>query len=362
MTVEDPVRTLFDQVEVGAMKLKNRIVMAPLTRSRAGVERVPNALMRDYYVQRAGAGLIITEATAVSPMGVGYAETPGIWSDAQVEGWKMITDAVHAAGGKIVVQLWHVGRISHSHFLDGALPVAPSAIRPAGHVSLLRPQCEYEIPRALETHEVKSTVEDYLKAAENAKRAGFDGVKIHGANGYLSDQFLESGTNQRTDQYGGSLENRARFLLEITDAAVAVWGADRVGVHLSPRGTAHDIHDKNPRETFGYVARELGRRKLAFIFARERVSEDFLTPELKAQFGGTVIANDSLDLANASTLVEAGSADLVAFGRMYIANPDLVERARTGIAFSDPDTSTFYSPGPKGYTDYSIAVEQRHRI
>lgn len=346
------VKSLFDPVQVGALKLSNRIVMAPLTRSRAGQERIPNTLMRDYYVQRAGAGLIISEATAVSPMGVGYADTPGIWSDEQVEGWKIVTKGVHDAGGKIVLQLWHVGRISDPTFLNGKTPLAPSAIQPKGHVSLLRPMKPFETPRALETHEVKAIVEEFRKGAENAKKAGFDGVEIHGANGYLPDQFLESETNHRDDEYGGSLENRTRFMLEITDAAISVWGADRVGVHLSPRGASHDISDANPQETFGYLAKELGRRKIAFLFLRERHDDGFLTPYLKDQFGGAVIANDSIDLDKAAALVESSTAELVSFGRLFISNPDLVERFRKRAPLAAPDTATFYAPGAKGYTDY----------
>lgn len=274
--------TLFDPIKIGALELPNRIIMAPLTRARAiGEGRVPNELMAEYYVQRASAGLILSEATSVTPMGVGYADTPGIWSDEQVAGWKKVTKAVHAAGGRIVLQLWHVGRISDPVFLDGAAPVAPSAIKPAGTVSLVRPKREYATPRALETAEIAEVVAAYRKGAENAKLAGFDGVEIHGANGYLLDQFLQDSTNQRTDEYGGSIENRARLMLEVTDACIDVWGADRVGMHLAPRRDAHDMGDSTPAETFGYVARELGKRGIAFIFAREAVGEDSLGPLLK---------------------------------------------------------------------------------
>lgn len=352
---EDSMKSLFDPVQLGALELSNRIVMAPLTRSRSGAARVPNEMMRDYYVQRAGAGLILTEATAVSPMGVGYADTPGIWSEEQVRGWRMITEAVHRAGGKIVMQLWHVGRVSHSSFLGGALPVAPSAVAPAGNVSLLRPQRPYETPRALETREVRETVQDYRRAAENAKRAGFDGVEIHAANGYLPNQFLESKTNLRTDEYGGSVENRARFLLEITDAAIEVWGAERVGVHLSPRGGSHDIDDADPATTYGHVARELRNRKVAFLFIREKQGETYLTPVLKEQFGGPVIANEGLDPSKAQTFLSGSPVDLISFGRMFISNPDLVDRIRTGAPLTPPDPSTFYTPGPRGYLDYPTA-------
>ncbi|HEX8404470.1 MAG TPA: alkene reductase, partial [Duganella sp.] len=249
---------LFDPITIGDLTLKNRIIMAPLTRARAiGGARVPNALMAKYYEQRATAGLILSEATSVSPQGVGYADTPGLWSDEQVEGWKEVTAAVHGAGGLIFAQLWHVGRISDPELLDGEAPVAPSAIAAAGHVSLLRPMRAYPVPRALETAELAGIVAAYQSAAENAKKAGFDGVEVHGANGYLLDQFLQDKTNQRTDNYGGPVENRARLLLEVTDACIAVWGADRVGMHLAPRRDSHDMGDSDPAATFGYVAREL---------------------------------------------------------------------------------------------------------
>ncbi len=260
---------LFQPLTVGALELPNRIIMAPLTRARAGVTRTPNALMVEYYRQRATAGLIISEATSVDPMGVGYADTPGIWSDEQVRGWTAITDAVHAEGGRMILQLWHVGRMSDPMFLEGQLPVAPSAIAPAGHVSLVRPLKSFVTPRALETSEIPDIIEAYRRGAENAQRAGFDGVEIHGANGYLLDQFLQDSSNHRTDEYGGSVENRARLMLEVTDAVISVWGADRVGMHLAPRGDAHDMGDSNPAETFGHVARELGQRRIAFICARE---------------------------------------------------------------------------------------------
>ena len=265
---------LFDPIEVGELRLPNRIFMAPLTRCRAdGGRRVPNALMAEYYSQRASAGLILSEATSVTPMGVGYPDTPGIWSDEQVEGWKVVTDSVHQAGGTILLQLWHVGRMSDPIYLDGKLPVAPSAIRPAGHISLVRPVRGFEVPRALDRDEIPGVIAAYRQGAANARRAGFDGVEIHGANGYLLDQFLQSGTNQRTDEYGGSLANRARLMLEVADAVVEVWGPGRVGMHLAPRGDAHDMSDANPRETFLHVARELGQRRLAFLCAREHLGD-----------------------------------------------------------------------------------------
>ena len=344
--------TLFDPLKLGSLELPNRIIMAPLTRCRADAGRVPNALMAEYYVQRASAGLILSEATSVTPMGVGYPDTPGIWSDEQIRGWSNITHAVHANGGKIVLQLWHVGRISDPIYLDGELPVAPSAIQPAGHVSLVRPLKNFVTPRALETEEIAEIVEAYRHGAENAKAAGFDGVEIHGANGYLLDQFLQSSTNQRNDQYGGSVENRARLLLEVTDAAISVWGADRVGVHLAPRQDAHDMGDANPRETFGYVARELGKRGVAFICTREREGEDSLTPYLKEQFGGLVIANERFTKEQANAWLAAGKADAVAFGVPYIANPDLVERLAQDAPLNEARPELFYAQGPIGYIDY----------
>lgn len=344
--------TLFDPLKLGSLELPNRIIMAPLTRCRADAGRVPNALMAEYYVQRASAGLILSEATSVTPMGVGYPDTPGIWSEDQVRGWLNITRAVHANGGRIFLQLWHVGRVSDPVYLNGELPVAPSAVKPAGHVSLVRPIKEFVTPRALETEEIAEIVEAYRHGAENAKAAGFDGVEIHGANGYLLDQFLQSSTNQRNDQYGGSVENRARLLLEVTDAAISVWGADRVGVHLAPRQDAHDMGDANPRETFGYVARELGKRGVAFICTREREDEDSLTPFIKEQFGGLVIANERFTKEQANAWLAAGKADAVAFGIPFIANPDLVERLAQDAPLNEPRPELFYAQGPVGYIDY----------
>ncbi len=348
---------LFESVAAGEIVLKNRIVMAPLTRQRAHEARVPNALMKKYYVQRASAGLILTEATAVTPMGVGYANTPGIWNEQQVVGWKEITQAVHQAGGQIVLQLWHVGRISDPSFLNGEWPVAPSAVAPDGHVSLVRPIKKFETPRELQREEIVELVETFRQASENAKRAGFDGVEIHGANGYLPDQFLQSKTNLRTDDYGGSLENRARFLLEITDAAISVWGAGRVGVHLSPRGDSNSIGDANPRETFTYVAAALKTRKIAFIYLREKQGDGYLTPEIKKIFGGHIIANEGLTPELGQQLLDQGIVDSISFGRMFISNPDLVKRIELKIPLQPFDTSTFYSAGEKGYTDYRTAAE-----
>ena len=290
----------------------------------------------------------------MTPMGVGYANTPGIWSHEQVAGWKLVTQAVHEAGGRIFLQLWHVGRVSDPLFLDGALPVAPSAIAPAGHVSLVRPEKPFVTPRALELAELPGIVEAYRKGAENAQLAGFDGVEIHGANGYLLDQFLQTKTNQRTDDYGGPVENRARLMLEVTDAVISVWGADRVGMHLAPRGDAHDMGDENPLETFGHVARELGSRKIAFICAREYQAPDSIGPALKKAFGGVYVANEKFTLESGNAILAAGDADAVAFGVPYLANPDLPERFAKGAALNAPDPTTFYASGAHGYTDYSV--------
>lgn len=344
---------LFEPLMLGDIELKNRVIMAPLTRSRANNEgRVPNDLMVEYYKQRASAGLIVTEATIVTPMGAGYADTPGIWSDEQVEGWKKITDAVHAKGGRIFSQLWHVGRISDPIFLNGELPVAPSAIKPAGHVSLVRPMKDYVTPRALETNEIADIVATYKKGAENAKKAGFDGVEIHGANGYLLDQFLQDSTNKRTDKYGGSIENRARLMLEVTDAVLQIWDAKRVGMHLAPRMDSHDIGDSTQIETFSYVARELGKRGLAFIFTREHQANDSISSMLKKEFGGILIANEALTKASAEQLLADGKADAVAFGKLFIANPDLPARLKTNAEMNPPRPETFYAGGAEGYTDY----------
>lgn len=347
-----PLPHLFEPLVVGALTLPNRIIMAPMTRSRAGDERIANALMADYYAQRAAAGLIITEATIVSAQGAGYAATPGIWSEAQVAGWKLVTAAVHAAGGRIMLQLWHVGRISHPQFLDGAQPVAPSAIAASGNVSLIRPPTPFPVPRALETRELAGIVEAFRFGAQNAERAGFDGVELHGANGYLLDQFLQDSSNQRTDEYGGPIENRARLLLQVTDAAISVWGAERVGVHLAPRGDAHSMGDSDPAATFGYVARELGRRRIAFICARNHAGDGDLGPSIKAQFGGVYITNEAYTPEAADQAIAAGSADAVAFAKLFISNPDLPRRIREAAPLNALDPKTMYGGGSKGYTDY----------
>jgi len=344
--------TLLDPLVLGVWRLPNRVVLAPLTRTRASAGRVPNAMMAEYYRQRAAAGLMISEATSVTSMGVGYPDTPGIWSPEQVAGWKLVTRAVHEAGGRILLQLWHVGRVSDPSYLAGALPVAPSAIAPDGHPSLLRPTRQFVTPRALEREEIPGVVAAFKRGARNAERAGFDGVEIHGANGYLLDQFLQDSTNRRTDDYGGSIENRARLMLEVTDAVVSVWGTGRVGMHLAPRGDVYSMGDSNPAATFGYVAEQLGRRGIAFIAAREAVGPGRLGPELKRKFGGIYIANESFSFETANQTIAAGDADAVAFGKLFIANPDLPKRFALGAPLNTPDPSTFYGSGPHGYTDY----------
>lgn len=345
---------LFDPVTLGDVTLPNRVVMAPLTRCRASEGRVPNDLMREYYVQRASAGLILTEATSVTPQGVGYIDTPGVWSAEQVAGWRNITDAVHAAGGRIFCQLWHVGRLSHPDFLGGETPVAPSPIANSGMIRVPDGHKPYPTPRALETAEIHALIEAYRQGARNAKEAGFDGVEIHGANGYLPDQFLRDGTNQRTDEWGGSPENRSRFLLAVTDAAVEVWGPGRVGVHLSPRPLEHHgIADSDPATIYGYVARELGKRHLAFLFVRESIEGGpRYEPLIKEAFGGPVIANEGFTQEQAGHVLENGEADAVSWGKLFIANPDLPIRMRLGAALNALNPETIYAVGAKGYTDY----------
>jgi 2,4-dienoyl-CoA reductase-like NADH-dependent reductase (Old Yellow Enzyme family) len=343
---------LLDPLNLGSLHLPNRVIMAPLTRLRGTVDHIPTDIIAEYYAQRASAGLIISEGVPVSPQGVGYAQVPGIWSEHQVEKWKLITDAVHQAGGRIFAQIWHVGRISDPIFLNGELPVAPSALAATGHVSLVRPEKGFETPRALDISEIPGIIADYKHGAANAKHAGFDGVELHGANGYLLDQFLQSGTNHRTDAYGGTVEKRARFMLEAVDAVSEVWGADRVGMHLAPRSDIHGISDANPAETFGYVARELGKRGLAFLMAREHEGPDWLGPRLKEIFGGVYIANEGFTQQTAEAAIERGDADAVAFGKLFISNPDLPLRFAENASLNAPILESFYSHGADGYTDY----------
>ncbi len=348
---------LFSPIQLGSLPLKNRMVMAPMTRGRAGEGDVATPTVAKYYGQRASAGLIISEGSQVSAQAKGYPRTPGIFSDAQIAGWKLVTDAVHAQGGRIFLQLWHVGRLSHSLVqVNGELPVAPSAVKPEGELYTSAGLKPYETPRALELAEIPGVVSDFRRAAENAKRAGFDGVEIHGANGYLIDQFLRDGTNTRTDAYGGSVENRARFLKEVVEAVIPVFGADRVGVRLSPNLQTikqMSMIDSNAQATFGHTAEMLGRYGLAYLHVMQLGDGPCNFLELKRRFSGLYIANGGYDAKRAAAAIEAGEADLVAFGTPFLANPDLVERFRLGAPLNTPDPTTFYQGEERGYTDYS---------
>jgi N-ethylmaleimide reductase len=350
---------LFSPVNLGAISLKNRMVMAPLTRNRAAEGGVPQAMNVTYYEQRASAGLIVTEATPISTMAHGYPALPGIYTDAQVAGWKRVTDAVHTKGGKIVLQLWHVGRISHPTLLpNGALPVAPSAIKPAGQAFTYQGLVDYVEPRALDANELPAIVADYVHATQCALAAGFDGVEIHAANGYLIDQFLRDGSNKRTDNYGGSFENRARFLLEVTRAVVAVAGADKVGIRISPVNPFNDMHDSNPQALFNYVAEALNPFNLAYLHVVEGgihgggVADPFDFAALRKCFKGSYVANLAYDKARGNAAIASGHADAIAYGVPFIANPDLVERYRTNAPLNEADSSLFYGGTEKGYTDY----------
>ena len=350
---------LFSPAKLGSINLSNRIVMAPLTRNRAGEAGVPQAINATYYEQRATAGLVVTEATPISEMAHGYPLLPGIYTDAQVAGWKKITDAVHAKGGKIVIQLWHVGRISHPSLLpDNALPVAPSAIKPAGQAFTYEGLVDYVEPRALDVSELPGIVADYVHAAKCALAAGFDGVEVHAANGYLLDQFLRDGTNKRTDNYGGSFENRARLLMEVTKAVVAVAGADKVGVRLSPVNPFNDMKDSNPQALFNYVTESLSQFGLAYLHVVEGgihgggESEPFDFEAMRKLFKGGYIANLAYDKARGNAAIASGHADAIAYGVPFIANPDLVERFRVDAPLNAADSSTFYGGSEKGYTDY----------
>jgi len=350
---------LFSPVKFGSIQLNNRIIMAPLTRNRAGEGGVPQDLNVTYYAQRATAGLIITEATPISAMAHGYPALPGIYTDAQVAGWKKITDAVHAKGGKIVIQLWHVGRISHPSLLPiGALPVAPSAIKPAGQAFTYQGLQDYVTPRALDASELPAIVQDYVHATRCALAAGFDGVEVHSANGYLLDQFLRDGSNQRTDNYGGSVENRARLLMEIVEAVVKAAGADKVGVRLSPVNPFNDMHDSNPQALFEYVANAQNRFNLAYLHAVEGgihgggKADPFDFVAFRKLFKGGYIANLSYDKARGNAAIASGHADAIAYGVPYIANPDLVARFKQNAPLNAADANTFYGGAEKGYTDY----------
>ncbi|WP_028748437.1 alkene reductase [Rhizobium mesoamericanum] len=348
--------TLFDPVQIGDLQMKNRIVMAPLTRMRNFNERSPGFINVKHYVQRASAGLIITEATSVTPQGVGYPGTPGLWSEAQIAGWRSVTSAVHEAGGLIVPQLWHVGRVSDPVYHGGRMPVAPSAIAPEGQVSRLNPKRAYSVPRPLETDEIPGIVEDFRVAAANTLRAGFDGVALHAANGYLFDQFLHDGSNKRTDRYGGPIANRARFLMETVDALLSVWPAGRIGVHLNLMSSSHSMSDTAPRALFGYVAEQLSARNVAFIFAREALDRgnQQIGQEVRRLFGGAYIINEGLTRDRAQRAIEAGEADAAGFGRLYIANPDLVERFQRGAPLNSIKSETLYTEDETGYNDYPL--------
>jgi N-ethylmaleimide reductase len=354
------VETLFSPYRLGDLHLNNRMVLSPMTRGRALEGNVPNPLAATYYAQRASAGLQITEASQVSPQGVGYIRTPGMHSQAQVAGWKKITDAVHAAGGKIFAQLWHVGRVSHPAFHNGELPIAPSALPVEGEAFTNNGRVKIVTPRALALNELPGVVAQFRAAAENAKTAGFDGVELHGANGYLLDQFLRDGSNRRTDVYGGSIQNRARFPLEVTEAVLGVWEPERVGYKLSPHFAMFSMSDSNPIETFSYLAREMNRLQIGYLHVGEAIAGPFaapagtvrVTPILRGIFDGTVIVNGGYDAHSANAAIARGEADLVAFGVPFLANPDLPARYRKGASLNAPDQATFYAGEEKGYIDY----------
>jgi N-ethylmaleimide reductase len=351
---------VFSPYRLGPLELPNRMVMAPMTRNRATPGGVPSPLASTYYAQRASAGLMVTEGTQISQQGQGYAGTPGIYSPAQIAGWKFVTDAVHTVGGRIFAQLWHVGRISHPSLQpDGAAPVAPSAVQPAGQAMTMQGMQPFVMPRALDTAEIADIVGDYRRAAANAKVAGFDGVELHGANGYLVDQFLRDKTNRRTDRYGGSALNRARFLLEVTEALVDEWGAERVGVRLAPTNPFNDIADSQPAATFGTAVGELNRFGLGYLHIVEPLPSDPVAtgerPDIaffRRLWRGTLIGNKGYDLVRANAALADGLVDLVSFAALFLANPDLPERFRRGAPLNQPDRATFYGGAAKGYTDY----------
>jgi len=355
------VHKLLSPASLGSLSLTNRMVMSPMTRCRAADGGIPTPLNAEYYRQRASAGLILAEGTQVSPRAVGYPATPGIHSAEQVQGWKIVTDAVHAAGGRIFLQLWHCGRVSHSFFHSGELPVAPSPIAINGKTLQFRGDggVPFETPRPLERSEIPLVVDEYRQGAINAKTAGFDGVEIHGAFGYLPDQFLQDGTNQRTDEYGGSVENRARFLLEVTQAAIEVWGADRVGVKLSPSNTYNDMRDSDPVQTFSFAVAALSKLGIGYVHIMEASASDLRhggnaipVTAFRPHFRGTLIVNQDYDREKAETVLARGDADLVSFARLFLANPDLPVRFAKGASLNTPDPSTFYGGGEQGYTDY----------
>jgi N-ethylmaleimide reductase len=345
---------LLSPYQLGALRLNNRMVMAPMTRSRALDGNVPNPLAMAYYAQRASAGLIVTEGTQVSAQGVGYVRTPGIHSPEQLAGWRRVTEAVHRAGGKIFAQLWHVGRVSHPDFHGGELPVAPSAFAADGEVFTFQGPRKMVAPRALETGEIPGIVEQFRRGAENAKAAGFDGVELHGANGYLLDQFTRDGTNTRTDAYGGDVRNRIRLPLDVTEAVVDVWGPARVGYRISPNGAYNSMSDSDPAATFSALTEELNRRGLLYLHVVDPATDGAkrISPLLRPKFDGTYIVNGGFDRTAAEDAIASGETDLVAFGVPFLANPDLPERYRTRAPLNTPDRSTFYAGDDKGYADY----------
>ena len=348
---------LFSPITVGDMKLSNRMVMAPMTRNRADARNAPHELNVTYYMQRASAGLIITEATQVSPQGVGYPGTPGVYSDEQVAGWRKVTNAVHNEGGHIFNQLWYCGRISHPDLLpDKQTPVAPSAIQPEGEAVTFEGMKAFVTPRALETNEIPGIVAQYAHAATMAKLAGFDGIEVHAANGYLIDQFLRDGSNKRTDQYGGSVENRMRLLNEVLDAVLKVWPSNRVAVRLTPENSFNSMSDSNPLEHFSYFVAQLNARKLAYLHFLEgdmmtkKVNLDYRV--LRDIYTGVYMANNGYDKARAQASISNGNCDLVAFGVPFLANPDLVYRYKNDLPLNEADFATFYGGAEQGYTDY----------
>ena len=352
--MSDTTPTLLSPVQVGPYTLPNRMVMAPMTRNRAGAGEVPGDLAVTYYAQRASAGLLVTEGSQVSLQGIGYPNTPGIHTDAQVAGWRRVTDAVHERGGRIFLQLWHVGRISNPALQPaGALPVAPSAIAPEGTFRTVTGPQPYVTPRALELAEIPGVMAQFEDGARHALNAGFDGVEIHAANGYIIDQFLRDGSNHRTDAYGGPVESRARFLLEITEAVVGVWGADRVGVRLSPTSGFNGMSDSDPAATFGYTAGELRRFGLAYLHVIEPVgTPNGVARLLRERFGSAFILNGGYNQETGNAALAAGAADLVSFGVLFLSNPDLPERFAEGAPLNEPDRKTFYIGGERGYIDY----------
>lgn len=353
---------LFSSYKLGTLDLPNRIAMAPMTRSRASIEgNVPNPLAVTYYAQRATAALIVTEATQVSEQGIGYIRTPGIYTSEQVAGWRKVTDAVHNAGGKIFLQLWHVGRVSHPDFHNGELPVGPSALPVEGQVFTFQGLKKIMPPRALELSEIPGIIEQFRKGAENAKKAGFDGVEIHGANGYLLDQFLKDGSNHRKDAYGGSIKNRVRLPLEITEAVISVWGPERVGYKITPYFSGYSMSESNPVETFSYFVEQLSALKIAYLHNSEGIAGPTAIPAnvtptapiLRKKFKGTYMLNGGYDLNAGNTAIEQGLADLIAYGVLFLANPDLPMRFKEEDPLNSPDSTTFYQGEEKGYIDYS---------